>query len=142
MLAFRVLIFALVSIQLASANPLAEEEPKIVMPSTWEEFTLHHRTMENLFTAYKKAFHKTFTTPEEEKTHLNQFITRVKTIFDWNDPQNKSQQVVRRTYWKGINKFTDLSDEERKNYVMPETKVEVPPISVSLFLLFPIYFVV
>jgi hypothetical protein len=53
--------------------------------------------------------------------HFKIFQDRVYGIFNWNDP--KHQATV--TYTKGINRFTDLSDEERRNYVMPETKMEV-----------------
>jgi hypothetical protein len=114
---FRSIIF----VALAAAGAFAHGENTISMPSTWEEFTLHHRSMENLFGAFKKVFNKSFTNHDEEKQHFDHFVNRVKTIFDWNDPKN----VKTRTYTRGINRFTDLSVEERKRFIMPETIADV-----------------
>jgi hypothetical protein len=115
---------SILCVVIASLGALAHGENKISLPSTWEEFTLHHRSMENLFGSFKKVFNKSFTNSEEEKQHFNHFVTRVKTIFDWNDPKNAKT----RTYTRGINRFTDLSVEERQRFIMPETMADVSPL--------------
>jgi hypothetical protein len=123
--AFLFSLFAVVAQVMALSS---EDRRKISMPSTWEEFTLHHKTFDNLFSVFKKAFNKSFLSQQDEKRHFDQFVTRAKDIFDWNDAKN----VYTRTYVKGINRMTDLSVEERRNFVMPETPVDVRSFSMVL----------
>ena len=94
---------------------------EIVMPATWEEFTIRHHSMENLFASYKKLFNKSFPSKDIEKERFEIFVGRVKSIFDWNDAKNEHK----RTFLKGINRFSDMTVDERKKFVMPETKAEV-----------------
>jgi hypothetical protein len=87
-------------------------------PKSWDQFeTEYGSSMDNLFEKYKFAFEKKFISKFDEASHKSLFIGRVKEIFDWNSGK--------KSHTKGINKFTDMTDNERKNYVMPETKVPV-----------------
>jgi hypothetical protein len=112
-------LFVLLAVASQATSSVLQAQDKF--PSTWEEFTLHHRTMDNLFNFYKKRFNKSFSSDQDEKTHFQNFVSQVKDIFDWNDAKNEAG----RSYVKAINRFTDLSVEERKKFVMPETKATV-----------------
>lgn len=109
-------LFVLLAVVSQATSSVLQAQDKF--PSTWEEFTLHHRTMDNLFNFYKKRFNKSFSSDQDEKSHFQNFVSHVKEIFDWNDAKNEAG----RSYTKAINRFTDLSVEERKKFVMPETK--------------------
>ncbi len=88
-------------------------------PNSWVQFEAEHgNSMDKLFEQYKSAFSKKFTSTEDESSHKILFVGRVKEIFDWNAGNKHS-------YTKGINRFTDMTEEERKRFVMPETKVPV-----------------
>lgn len=117
-------LFVLLAVASQATSSVLQAQDKF--PSTWEEFTLHHRTMDNLFNFYKKRFNKSFSSDQDEKSHFQNFVSHVKEIFDWNDAKNEAG----RSYTKAINRFTDLSVEERKKFVMPETRATV---SVSCF---------
>jgi hypothetical protein len=95
-------------------------------PSSWEEFDHQYgKSMESMFRDYRTAFTKKYVDQKSEAQHFATFSTRVKDIFDFNGAKH--------SWFKGINGFTDLSDEERRNYVMPETKASV---SIKKFQLF------
>ena len=111
---------------------LSSAHAKITFPSTWEEFSFMNRnSMDNLFSNYLAAFEKKY---QDEKTRLQRFelfASRVKKIFDWND--NKNAQG--RTFLKGINQFSDMTEDERRGFVMSETKADVSLINKFLVLL-------
>lgn len=89
-----------------------------VFPSSWEEFDQKYgKSMESLFRDYRTEFEKKYVDKNSEAQHFATFTSRVKNIFDFN--------AAKHSWYKGINKFTDLSDEERQHYVMPETKTSV-----------------
>jgi hypothetical protein len=130
---FRSIFFVIV----AFLGALSHGDNKSSMPSTWEEFTLQHRSMKHLFGTFQMVFNKSFTNIEEEKLHFDQFASHVKTIFDWNDAKNAKI----RTYTRQINRFSDLSVEERKLLILPKTMADVSFFFViSCFYLFFFFF--
>ncbi len=87
-------------------------------PSSWEEFEFQYgRSLESLFRDYRTVFEKKYANKNSEAAHFATFSTRVKDVFDFNGAKHSWQ--------KGINRFTDLSDEERKAFVMPEVDAKV-----------------
>lgn len=56
------------------------------------------------------------------------FSSRVKHILDWNSESH--------SYKKGINRFTDMTDDERKKFVMPERNAKESRVSEQLHSLF------
>lgn len=88
------------------------------IPKNWGQFeTFHGKSMEKLFEKYKTVFGKKFLDTSDELSHFNNFKSKVASVFDWNDGKH--------SYTKGINHFTDLSPEERRHFVMADTKMIV-----------------
>jgi hypothetical protein len=123
-----VILSAVLAVTFADAKKISS------MPSTWEEFALHHHTMENLFSTFRKEFGKDYLSKDHEKQHFSIFKGRVKSILDWNDPKKGNGE--KGTYLKGINRFSDLSAEERRGFVMSEMKVDVSHVLTRFYCLF------
>ncbi len=101
---------------------VAQASAKISLPSTWEEFSFMNRnSMDNLFGSFMEAFEKNYSHEGERAKRFEIFVSRAKNIFDWNDRKNADK----RTFLKGLNKFSDMTPDERKGFVMPETKADV-----------------
>ena len=88
-------------------------------PRTRDEFKSGHDngSMDVLFNRYKKIFDKSFSSTEEEKQRFGVFAEKVNSFFDWNEESSGH------SYRKGITKFTDMDAESRRQFVMPETRV-------------------
>lgn len=86
-------------------------------PRTWNDFDVSDsKSLESLFGRFKTSFGKTYVSDAEERSHFETFSSRVHDILDWNEGGKQS-------YTKGITKFTDMSNDERQSYVMPETSM-------------------
>ncbi len=117
------LIVLAIVLQVSNAMPA-----DVVLPNSWSQFdSLHGKSMESLFNQFKGRFQKNYKSDIDEKTHFAVFASRVKSILDWNENGGHS-------YKKGINVFTDLDADERRQFVMPETKMEVEFLLLNLFL--------
>jgi hypothetical protein len=86
-----------------------------VFPGTMEEFRLQDDSMSSLFDRYLTHFGKSYSVAEKRE-HFAIFEDRVAKIFDWNRDS--------KSFVKGINKFTDLDDISRREFVMPETSLK------------------
>lgn len=85
-------------------------------PRTWDDFAeSDNNSFKSLFDRYKQSFSKEFKNFDDETIHFKVFQGRATDIFDWNKDDHP--------YIKGITAFTDLTDDERHNYVMPENKI-------------------
>jgi hypothetical protein len=112
-------MFAKLIIALAVFFQVAVSEKTVGLPKTWQQFELQNgKSMENLYSQYKQAFKTKVYTATDEKLHFNLFTDRVRSVFDWNSNGTHS-------YSKGINQFSDMTTDERRHYVMPETKNDV-----------------
>ena len=101
---------------IAFAALLSGSFATLTFPSSKEEFrVLDNLSMTSLFDRYISHFGKSYN-HEEKKKHFEIFQERVLRIFEWNAASN--------SFTKGINQFTDLDDDMRRLYVMPETPVE------------------
>lgn len=91
---------------------------EFTFPASWEEFEQkYQKNMDHLFRDFRTEFVKKYNDKSHEARHFATFVTRVKSVFDFN--------AEKKSWYKGINRFSDLSDEERQQYVMPETKALV-----------------
>jgi hypothetical protein len=99
----------------ATAAALSQKE----FPRTWSEFNGQGKSLESLFQDYKATFGKVYSTEADEELHFAQFKATVQKIFEFNE--RKKQGELQPSYTKGITRFTDMSTEERRGYVMPET---------------------
>ena len=89
------------------------------MPQTWAAFRLatsgQDQPFLNLFSRYKDVFGKYYASSAVENQHYEIFVDRVKSIFDFNDDGKR--------YRKGITRFTDMTADMRRSFVMEESTV-------------------
>ncbi len=112
-------LFFVVALVVCCHTANAAPAMNVEMPKNWQQFEkMHGNSMEKLFAQYKLSFDKKFESKHAEESHFQVFTDRVRSILDWNKDTTKS-------YTKGINRFTDLTADERRKFVMPETKMEV-----------------
>ena len=85
-------------------------------PRNWDDFAKSDgNNFQSLYARYKSSFGKSFLSVDDESFHFQIFQSRVTQIFDWNKEAH--------SYTKGITPFSDLSDDERNQFVMPDTAV-------------------
>lgn len=109
------MIFALIVVLAVCTQALGSN---IAFPFSWEEFDgKYSRSMEALFKDFKLEFGKKYDGEQHERAHFEIFREKAKDVFDFNGKKL--------SWYKGINRFTDMSDDELKSFVMPETKVDV-----------------
>jgi len=80
-------------------------------PATWDEFKVSADAgdLKSLYKRYSSHFAK-------NADNFELFSSRVKDILDWNSESH--------SYKKGINRFTDMTDDERRKFVMPEVNAK------------------
>jgi len=85
-------------------------------PRSWSDFShTDGGSMDLLFQRYQQAFKKNYN-PAQARAHFNTFTASVKQIFDWNEGSH--------SFTKGITRFTDLDDNERRGFVMQDTTAQ------------------
>jgi hypothetical protein len=109
------MIFAFIVVFAVCAQAFGKDT---AFPFSWEEFDAKYaRSMDKLFKDFKNEFGKKYNDENHERVHFEIFREKAKEVFEFNGKKL--------SWYKGINRFTDMSDDELKSFVMPETKVDV-----------------